>query len=463
MKNMFTKKRIIISLIVLLVLTGGFFLFSYIKSHKTELAISSLNILSKISKLIVSEEDTQKEIETLNKLVQTFTQKDGQTRTFMVLLQNNMEVRPGGGFLGQYAVFKIKDGAVISSYFEDANLLDQKINYKITPPYPLTRMMQIKKWKFRDSNFSPDFSTNVEKAKYFYRLAGKSSNFDGVIAVNASVFNDVLGITGPITVSGVTFTKDDAVLKLEEVVEKKYILDPDLDTQNRKAIMKELTNVLADKLTNLSNLPELINLVHQEMQKKNIMLNFSDAELQQLAESVFWAGKVATDWSGDYLMLNDANMGALKTDYYMQRELTYNIDLTQPKPVVTLNYLYKNTASYGDWRTSDYHTYLRVFVPKGANILERKMVGSPVVNEEFDKTYFGVIVHVLIGGQTDGMIKYELPESFHENQENYRLLIQKQSGVDNVPVKVHIKTNDGEFDQEAVLNKDLKFELKKPE
>ena len=83
---------------------------------------------------------------------------------FLLLLQNNMELRPGGGFLGQYAVIKVKNGEVVSSFFEDANLLDQRITARVTPPWPLTQYMQIKKWKFRDSNFSPDFPTNVEKA-----------------------------------------------------------------------------------------------------------------------------------------------------------------------------------------------------------------------------------------------------------------------------------------------------------
>jgi hypothetical protein len=459
MKKYFTKRRIIIFTSVLVFVSGGFFLFSYAKGNKTILAIKSLGFLNKVSKFVISDTDTQKEISALDQLVQKFTAKDGQTRTFMFLLQNNMELRPGGGFLGQYAIFKIKDGQIISSFFEDANLLDQKIEQKVTPPYPLTRMMQLKRWKFRDSNFSPDFPANVEKAKYFYRLAGGGGNFDGVIAVNASVLNDVLDITGPITLpDGIILTKDNAVLKLEEVVEKKYILDPELDTQNRKAIMKSLTDILSNKLITLGNIPKLAEFAHIEMQKKNIMLNFSDPELQKTVEDVFWAGEVAKDWGGDYLMLTDANMGALKTDYFMKRELTYNVDLTQAKPVVTVNYLYKNTATLGDWRTSDYHTYLRIYTPKGSNFLERKMVGYPTISEEFNKTSFGVIVHSIINSQTDGMFKYELPSTI--DKKNYRLLIQKQSGVDDVPVKVHVKNDEGEFDQEAILNKDLTFEFK---
>jgi len=445
----------IIILIMLIV-----FLPSFLKNNKQAIGIKSLSVASKISKFLPIPNDEKKEIEVMNALVQKFTASDNVERTFMFFLQNNMELRPGGGFLGQYAVIKVKNGAVTSSFFEDANLLDQRIQAEVVPPYPFKRMLQLKKWKFRDSNFSPDFPTNVEKAKYFYRLAGgNANNFDGFIAVNAQVFNEVLALTGPISVPGYAgeFNSADGALKLEEVVEKQYIMNPELDTQNRKMIMKKMTPIIIDKLFSLGNVTKIADLVHNEFKNKNLMVNFSDPVLQSLAESVFWDGKVAADWTGDYLMLADANMGSLKTDYYIKREIFYEIDATQEKPVVTLNVKIKNTAPGGDWRTSDYHEYMRIYVPKGSNFLDRKMVGYPNIGEEFGKTYFGVVVHVVMGTETNGMIKYELPGNFSIS--DYRLLIQKQSGAGSIPVHVKIRTKDGEFAQDQMLNNDLKFEF----
>jgi hypothetical protein len=413
--------------------------------------------------LLLVETDKQKELSVVNQLVQEFTQKDGITRSFLVLLQNNMELRPGGGFLGQYAILKIKDGEVVSVFVEDANLLDQRIEAKIPAPYPLTKMMSIKKWKFRDSNFSPDFPTNVGKAEYFLRLAGAGSKFDGVIAVNSQVFNDILKITGPISVPGSpgVFDSENATLKLEEVVEKPYLMDQSLDTQNRKWIMKKMAPIIIDKISNVGDIPRLANFLHEELQNKNVMLNFKDEKLQKLVEDVYWSGEVSQDWTGDYLMMVDANLGALKTDYYVKREIKYDIDLTGEKPIVTLNMLYKNTAPRGDWRTSDYHSYLRVYVPEGAKLLENKMVSPLGGNgKEFGKTYFGFILHVVIGRETDAMIKYELPDNF--TQDDYRLLVQKQSGVGEVPIKIHIKSKEGkEFDMENNLKSDLRFEISK--
>jgi hypothetical protein len=459
-----SRKKIVVITSTILVLiiamaAGGFYLF---KSNKIDLGLKSLGVINKLSALLPIPSDEKKELEVVEKLVTAFTAKDDKEKTFMVFLQNPMELRPGGGFLGQYAIVKIKNGEVTSTFVEDANLLDQRITADVAPPYPFKRMLQLKKWKFRDSNFSPDFPTNIEKAKYFYRLAGGGSgNFDGFIAVNTEVFNHILALTGPITVPGYPgeYNSQDGALKLEEFVEKQYIMDPELDTQNRKAIIKKMAPIMVEKLFTLGNVAKLAELGHTELKEKNIMINFNDPTLQTLAESVHWDGKVSTDWGGDYLMLVDANMGALKSDYYIKRSFDYNVDLTAEKPTATLTVTYKHTATAGDWRTSDYHSFLRVYTPKGSNFLDRKMVGYPNITEEFNKTVYGVLAHTLINGQTEGMIKYELPDNL--DKDNYKLLIQKQSGVGDVPVKVTVKTKNGEYTQEQTLKDELKFELKK--
>ncbi|MFC1645070.1 DUF4012 domain-containing protein [Patescibacteria group bacterium] len=457
------KSKVILGIVVfiLLALVGtGYYLFSK-RGSNMSIVSSSLAIIEEAVRFLPIEADAKKEINTINKLAQEIVKQDGIERRYLVLLQNNMELRPGGGFLGQYAVVKIKNGEVTNLFIEDANILDQRISAKVTPPYPFERMMSIKKWKFRDSNFSADFARNAEKAKYFYRLSGRNSDFDGVVAVNADVLNHVLELTGPITVPGYagTYTSENAALELEEFVEKRYLHNAELDTQNRKDVLKKMGGVIVDRLFTLNNIPKLANFSLEELRNRDVMLNFRDEELQGMVEEVHWGGRVAEDWDGDYLMLIDANMGALKSDYYMRREIDYFVDLTTPKPEATLNFTYTHTATYGDWRTSDYHSYLRVYVPQGSNLVERRMVSYPNIQEDFGKTYFGFIVHTLINRQTKAFIKYELPERF--KNEDYKLLVQKQSGVGDVPIKIRVKTAEGEFEHSEILKKDLKFQFTK--
>ncbi len=462
---MLSKPFIITGAILLLFLAGGGYFFLSKSGGKQEFALQSLSVVTKVSKLLPIEEDTKKELEAVEKLSQAVLAKDGVTRTYLVMLQNNYELRPGGGFLGQYAVVKVKDGQVLSTFVEDANLLDQRINIKVTPPYPLTRKLQLKRWKFRDSNFSPDFPTNAEKAQYFYRLAGGGQKFDGVIAVNSTIFDRALEITGPIQVPGYpeTYTSAGGSLKLQERVEKAYLGDDVAAElkQNRKAIMRPLANEMVKRLTQVENIPKAIELGRSELREKDIMIYFKDPALQQIVKDVRWGGVVNTEWTNDYLMLVDANLGALKSDYYIKRSIDYIVDFTGEKPVATLTHHYKHTATHGDWKTSDYHTYLRAYVPKGSTLLERQLVSYPLTDEGFGKTYFGVFVDAVMNKTTSGTIKYQLPDTI--KPENYKLLIEKQSGVGTIPVNITIKTKDKEYKQTAELKRDITFSIQEVE
>lgn len=464
-KKLFENKKRVAFFFVLSAVSVGLIYFAYhvLTTSKQKLLMESLNVVNGAVQLLPLQSDTKKAIYTADELAKAITKTDGVTRTYLVMLQNNYELRPGGGFLGQYAVIKVKDGEVVKFTLEDANILDQRIVAKIPAPYPFKQKLQLKNWKFRDSNFSPDFPTNVSKAEYFYRLGGRGEKFDGVFAVNSDVFNETLKITGPVTVPGYakTFTSEDGALVLEETVERTYLGD-DVSAelkQQRKNIMKVLGSILVSKLATLENIPQLVSFAREQLENKNIMLHFTDPQLQALVADMHWDGSVATDWGGDYILAVDANMGALKTDYYVKRNLTYTVDLTAEKPTAVVIYTYKNTASYGDWRTSDYHTYLRLYVPEGSSFLERKMVGSPRIGEEFGKTYFGVMVDVRMGEEVQGMIMYQLPDRFKTDP--YKLLIQKQSGVQNVPVEITIKTKEGEIHQTGILTKDLVYEMGK--
>jgi hypothetical protein len=458
------NKKVLIGFGVAIVVLGiGY----YIKNNTKDFAVSSLNVFQKVTKILPLSPDTKKEVEVVNDLVQKYTAADGVTRTFFLLLQNNYEIRPGGGFLGQYAIVKVKDGAVLSTKFEDANLLDQRINAKVTPPYALTRKLEIKKWKFRDSNFSPDYPTNVEKALYFYRLAGGGSGdqFDGVIAVNADVFNHVLALTGPVEANGKTFTKDDGARKLEEVVERAYLGDdvPAESKQARKNIMKTLTATITEKLMSLGNIPKIAELGLEELRNKNVMIWLRDEALQKKIAEVKWDGAVNQSWDKDYLMFVDANLGGLKTDYYVKRRIDYTVDFTTGgKPFATAVYIYNNTAPKADWQTTDYHTFVRLYVPKGSAYKERFMINAVTNGEDLGHYFMGGYVDAEIGqGDVTTTLKYELPETIQA--ERYELMVQKQSGIKPLPVKITLITQGGTFEQESEIIHDTVFTFQEVE
>ncbi len=385
----------------------------------------------------------------------------GREQTFLVLFQNDMELRPGGGFIGAFGILKMKDGKVADIQVHDTGNFDGRIPDTETPPAPMAEMLGIKSWKLRDSNWSPDFRANAEKAEYFYKLGQGGENFDGIFAVNTSVLNSILSITGPVKIDDYPgeYSDENAILQLEYQVEKGFA-EQGIARGERKSIMGELAKVLAQKAhsLNISQQLELANKIEGHLKKKDISMFFKDESLESEADAMNWSGRVK-DYAGDYLMVVDANLNSLKSDYCMRRKISYSVDLTGDEPRANLALDYQHTCREKDWMTTNYQDWLRVYVPGGSWVESVSgQEGDAQFSEELGKKVMGMKVRVPVGESRTVNISYKLPRDKVGSGGMYTLLMQKQSGSGDVQVKVSVKKKDGSVvESEETLDMDKVF------
>ncbi|MCD6149213.1 DUF4012 domain-containing protein [bacterium] len=437
---------------IAVILLAGWYFFCEVKNRGMQSLEPAVNSLP------VSQE-TKDCFKAAAYLSDEFLKNDGQEKIFLVLFQNNLEIRPGGGFIGSFGILKVKNKQVVSFGIHDTGNFDGRIPNIVKPPYPMEKTLRIKSWKFRDSNYSPDFKVNAEKAREFYYMGGGEEEFDGIIAITANVLASFLKITGPITIEGYPgiYNSDNAVISLEHQVEKDYA-QQGIEKGERKSVMSELGGEIIKRISAFNSFQKikLVQIVVDDLNRKDVQLYFKKPEIQEMAENLGWAGRVNEDWKQDYLMAVDANLGAYKSDYYVKRSIDYSVDLTKEKPEAVLKITYNHTARQKDWMTKDYLTYLRVYAPKGSWLNEYKNSGVPRFGSEFGKKYFGFLVGVPLGQSKTIEVRYSLPENL---KENYNLLIQKQAGINNMPVKINIKPNNGaEENYDIMLNKDFVLE-----
>jgi hypothetical protein len=368
-------------------------------------------------------------------------QNDDQERTFLILLQNNMELRPGGGYIGSFAIVTVKNGAVVKSAVHDTANFDGRIPDALEPPYPMKETMRIPSWKLRDSNWMPDFPTNARVAENFYTLGGGTEKFDGVVAVNATILDMILDITGPITLDDYphTFKSGDAIMTLEYQVEKGY-KEQDIEKGDRKVIMDALMKEIVRRVADISVQEKigLANMFVQSFDNKDIQIYLDDEKMAQMISAVNWQGSVDATWDKDYLMVVDANLASYKTDHVVKRSVDYDIDLSGTIPQAVLTVHYENTATQKDWKTYDYQTYLRIYTPEDTWFTEvPQCVLPPQYGSKYGKRYVGCLVQVPLGTEKDVVVRYNLPIDM-KNKYPYDLKIQKQSGVHDVSVAVHV-------------------------
>ncbi|MFA6183472.1 MAG: DUF4012 domain-containing protein [Parcubacteria group bacterium] len=420
MKKKIEKTLIAVVLIILVVSVGYFFTKREGNTDKI-LSPASLDILT-LAKSVLSGK-----------------------KVFLVLFQNNMELRPGGGFIGSFAIVRAEKGKVTSYEIHDTSNFDGRIPENNDMPEPMKKIFKINSWKFRDSNYSPDYPSNVQKALDFYYQGKGEEKFDGVIAINASVLENVLKFTGPIKLEKypVSFESGSALLTLEKQVEIDFSKQG-IDRGDRKDIMSDFLDEVLKKTLTLPKLDKvkLAESLMKDLTNKNLQLYFNNKEEQALVEKLGWSGEVDKDWKDDYLMVVDANIGAYKSDYFIKRSMNYSLDLTKDVPEATLRITYNHTAKEKNWFARNYLTYLRLYLPKGAVITNFSNNTEVSYGEEFNKKIGGSFIEVPINSNKTIEIKYNLPKEFKDK--DYRLKIQKQSGSGIVPTVVDVRLANGE-------------------
>ncbi len=433
------------------VLLCAWFVFLQYRNH-------SVSFLNHVVDVAPISRESQDDLHALVDMADAVLQTGGQEKTFLILFQNNMEIRPGGGFIGSFGILKVRDGHMTEFTSHDVVNFDGRIPPIVAPPYPMHETLRIDSLKLRDSNYSPDFAENAKQAEDFYHLGGGQEQFDGVVAITTNVLSSFLKMTGPVTVPGYPgeYTADNAVLGLEEQVEKSFV-DQGIERGDRKAIMNPLASEILRRVKefSLSQKYELFKVVLEDLRRKDIQLSFKDENLQYRVERAHWDGKVDSIWKDDYVMTSDANLGAFKSDYYVKRSLEYTVDFSQETPHATLAFTYQHTATEKSWLTKDYQTYLRVYVPKGSWLSSVSgNTTEPKFGEELGKKYFGALVQVKLGETKTVTFDYNLPKTI--TSDAYDLKIQKQPGINDVPVTIHVIHKDGTHeDRQIVLNQDF--------
>ena len=151
---------------------------------------------------------------------------DGQ-RDYLLLFQNNAEIRATGGMPGSWAQIHAErrpDGDGRAGY-SDATSRRPTSRSCRSPPTRSTVYGKEYGTYFQDPGFAPDFQRGAEMWKAHWERKFPTIELDGVLALDPVGMSYLLDGTGPVTVDGRTLTSDNVV---EELLSRPYLeLDPD--------------------------------------------------------------------------------------------------------------------------------------------------------------------------------------------------------------------------------------------
>lgn len=377
-----------------------------------------------------------------------------ESKKYMVLFQNDNELRPTGGFLTFYTLFRVEEGVIKIDRASDIYKLDESISSHPPAPEIITKYLpKVYSFNIRDSNLSPDFALSMKAFNDLYKKSSDKQNIDGIIALDTKFLVRIIDILGEVQADGQTFTaKTDPACNCPQVV---YQLE--LNTtkpvgfirQNRKAIVGDLLLAIMQK--SLKSSPKLYwGKLFQEAltgsaEKHVLFYMFSD-DAQKGVESLNWGGRIK-NFEGDYLHINDANFAGAKSNMYIKTAVKVEYDVSGTGEVTkTLTIDYKNPQKHSDCNlesgglclNATLRTFQRVYVPEGSVLSSSR--GSEVkveTKKDLGKTYFESFFTVKPLGKSQVTYKYTLPFKVKSGSP-LPVLIQKQPGTTGIMYEIWV-------------------------
>lgn len=392
-------------------------------------------------------------------------------RNYLMLFQNDKEIRATGGFITAYATITMNNGQVSATTSDDIYRLDEKLlNVCLTKICPLTPPAPIVKylpevsgkprsaWSIRDSNLSPDVPTSAQQFEKMYKLLGTGLPFDGIIYIDSQVVESLIEVTGPIDVFGTTYSAQidkrcncpNVIYELESYAEIAAKGEKD-----RKAVLGVLMQQILAKSVGgaVEKLPQLIETIATLANHKHIMFYMHDNNLENALSQLNWTGQIK-NYDGDYLHINDSNFAGGKSNLYVTQTVTQDVTVKGNEVIKKITIDYSNPQQFNSWLNGINRDYVRFYVPSGSKLISSRGSEVPVTTTaDLGKTVFEAFIQVRPQNSRKLEIEYSIP---YQPKGQYKLLIQKQPGAKDFEYKVKINgTQKADFKLDQ--DKDLQF------
>ena len=402
-----------------------------------------------------------------------------EPRTYLLIGQNQNEIRATGGFIGVAVQVTLDGGELTELVFHDSTEVDAPpYAENPIPPEGVYWYLWMDRLLFRDANWNPHFPDSAAKVAEIFELA-QGVKVDGVITSSKKMAHELVALFGDITVPGVEgpLTKE-LSSEYSEGIRIYQCLPRHISARGKRCFDEDLFFALKDRMT--SQYPpdlrrSIIGLLKDQLDQKNVLVHVFPPVENSLLWEQGWNGAVPVV-DHDFLMVVDSSLPG-HSNSAVQRSLEYRVALDPERPMkaeVRLRYdnsdIPKNEVCLQfAWEVYHcYWNYFRTYVSPMATDIELPNVplhegslkliwgypdadsSSVVLQADVGParlTELGGYIAVEPGSITTVPINYQLPPEILRSTAprvvEYRVLLQKQPGMDQDVISMGVQLPPG--------------------
>ncbi|MDQ2888911.1 MAG: DUF4012 domain-containing protein, partial [Chloroflexota bacterium] len=369
----------------------------------------------------------------------------GAPANYFVEVLDSTELRPGGGFIGNYGTVTLSGGLLTDAHITDTDLLDHPFAAAgMSIPFPPQySWFDIAKgnWSVRDSNLDADFPTVARAAESNYVSEGGDVPLQGVFAITPTFIQHALAITGPIAVPEYNET-----INAQNLIERihYYQLGPGAhgpddvaSPDGHSSLRKHFTALLAEhflarvRQIATAHIPQFIRIVADAVQTKDLQLYFNAPAAETLLHNAGLDASIQTA-PGDNLFIVDANIGADKANSQITNTLNDDVTLDMAGDALhhtTLRYAWTTPGQvYG---SPLYRDYARVYVPRRSVLQTQDGWQPQTSNDAFGHKVWAGFFTLQYGETRTITLDWRVPHAaiYDGHGWHYEETIQRQAGT----------------------------------
>ncbi len=381
----------------------------------------------------------------------------GTPAHYLVEVLDSTELRPTGGFIGNYGIATFSGGRLTSARITDVVLLDHP--YALTGqriPYPpayswFPNYLAWDSWSFRDSNLDADFPTAARYGELNYQREGGNVPVLGVIAITPALIQQALAITGPIYVpeyhETVTAQNLVSLIHFHQLGGRaagegsSYIPSPDGHSSERKRFMELLAEHFLARVQQLSSsaMPQFLHLLTNALRTKDVEVYFNAGGAENVLQLLHLDGTIQSP-PGDHLFIVDTNVSPNKANSFIVTTVNDQVTIDGQG-----NAVHRTTISYAwtlpgrDYGVGLYRDYVRVYAPSGSTLSAQDGWQPRGASTAFGcQVWQGFFSFVYGQTRTITLVwtSYGVAKK-HANGWHYQYLLQRQAGAQRM-LKVQV-------------------------
>lgn len=362
-----------------------------------------------------------------------------EEQTLLLLFANNMELRPGGGFIGSFAILKTNHFGLQDLRILDVYDADGQLSAHITPPNPIRDYLNQPHWFLRDSAFFPDFYDTYQQATFFLQKELGLSSWSGAALITTSGVKEIIGAFNELYLPDYSekITKDNFYIKTQYYAENDFFPG---STQKKSFLNSIVQQILSQ--AELADPLLLSTSVVEGFDQKNMVLFMNSEGSQKKLDELYWSGRLATPFCPPTAALNcyadfqfplDANLGVNKTNFFVDQTYTTKTvidDAGLIKTTITIEYTNNSLSEVFPGGT--YKNYFQILLPADSSLTSILVDGAqlPSYDSETGKhKVIGFLMEILPQAKKTVTLSYNSSLRFKKGKAIYQLVIQKQIGA----------------------------------